>query len=98
MAYDGSESTSLFVGNMKKALSSSRLQERSLMVVEITSAAGIAVREKPSLLVNTICIIKKGVCLHVSEETNADNVQWLRISCGWIPSVGKSRVMRLLET
>lgn len=108
-SYDASESapssptpssSSVFVGNIKRALSTSRLHDRDtndgregrdsrdLMVVETLCPSGLAVREKPSMLVNIVCMIKKGVHLRVIEETVADNVQWLRISCGWISSVG----------
>lgn len=96
--YDASESSSSFVGNIKRALSTSRLHDRDLMVVEIICPSGQAVREKPSMLVNIVCMIKKNVHLQVIEETVADNVQWVRVSCGWISSIGTSAETGTIST
>jgi hypothetical protein len=77
---------STFVGNLKRGVSKSKLHESNL-TVQIISNGGIAVREKPSMIQNVLCIIKKNVYLNVTADIMADGIKWLKFPCGWISSI-----------
>lgn len=81
------ESSSLFVNNIKENTSRPKLIENN-MIIKIISNKGIAINDRPNLISNTICSIKENVILKVLKEIISEGITWLLLSCGWMSSLG----------